>query len=79
MNLTELLIGIVLVGVSVAAFWISLPKEDGQVRPFLRNDHAQSYFAVVILGMFALGMVNIVTALVPGDSTGAYNSKPIKK
>ncbi|MGE0853576.1 MAG: hypothetical protein AB7O44_28850 [Hyphomicrobiaceae bacterium] len=79
MDIGELVFGIVMVAVSLCAFWFSLPKEDGQVRPFLRSDHAQSYFAVVILGMFALGIVNIVTGLVPGQAGSLYDNRPTKK
>jgi hypothetical protein len=79
MDIAELVFGITLVAVSVVALWFALPKEDGQVRPFLRNEHAQSYFTVVIIGLFALGMVNIVTGLVPGQSSSMFDNRPVKR
>jgi hypothetical protein len=79
MDLGELLLGVVMVAASVGALWFALPKEDGQVRPFLRSEHAQSYFAVVILSMFALGMVNIVTGIVPGQTGSMYDNRPTKR
>ena len=65
MNIGELLFGIGLVAASILGFWIALPR-DGQVRPFLRNDQAQAYFAVSVLGALAIGVINIITGLVPG-------------
>jgi len=79
MDIAELVFGIILVAVSVVALWFALPKEDGQVRPFLRNEHAQSYFAVVVIGMFALGLVNIVTGIVPGQAGSMYDNRPVKR
>ena len=64
MNLQELLLGVCLVVASGLALWIALPR-DGLVRPFLRNDDVQAYYAVVVLGLFSVGMVNIITGLVP--------------
>ena len=40
-NLGEILLGACLVGVSMLAFRIALPRE-GFVRPFLRNDDVQA-------------------------------------
>ena len=79
MNIGELLSGIVMVAASVGALWFALPKEDGQVRPFLRNEHAQSYFAVAILSLLALGMVNIITGLAPGETGSMYDNRPTKR
>ena len=64
MNLQELLLGVCLVVASGLALWIALPR-DGLVRPFLRNDDVQAYYAVVVLGLFSVGLVNIITGLVP--------------
>jgi len=64
MNLRELLLGVCLVVASSLALWIALPR-DGQVRPFLRNDDVQAYYAVVVLGLFSVGLVNIITGLAP--------------
>ena len=64
MNLQELLLGVCLVVASGLALWIALPR-DGLVRPFLRNDDVQAYYAVVVLGLLSVGLVNIITGLVP--------------
>ena len=45
MNLGEVLLGACLVVASILAFWIALPRE-GVVRPLLRNDAVQAYYAV---------------------------------
>ena len=79
MDIAELMFGIILVAVSVVALWFALPKEDGQVHPFLRNEHAQSYFAVAIIGLFALGIVNIVIGIIPGQSSSMFDNRPVKK
>jgi hypothetical protein len=60
----EVLLGVILVAASGFAFWSALPR-DGKVRPFLRNEHAQTYFCVVTIAAFAFGIVNIVIGLVP--------------
>jgi|RhiMetdeSRZDD1v2_1073273.scaffolds.fasta_scaffold576165_2 hypothetical protein len=65
MNLGELLLGACLVAASILSFWIALPR-DGLVRPFLRNDDVQAYYAVVVLGLFSVGLVNVITGLWPG-------------
>ena len=64
MDVVQLLLGIGLVAVRALAWRIALPRE-GQVRPFLRNDHAQAYFSIFILVTFVFGVVNIIAALVP--------------
>jgi hypothetical protein len=78
MNFGELLFGVVMVAASFAALWIALPQ-DGEVRPFLRNENAQAYYVVAILGMFALGMVNIVTGLVPDHGSSMSDTRPTRK
>ena len=60
MNIGRLLFGIALLVRSLGALWLALPR-GRQVRPFLRSDTVQAYFTVVVLGAFALGIVNIVT------------------
>jgi hypothetical protein len=65
MNVVELLIGVSSVLASILAMWLALPR-DGQVRGFLRSDTMQASYAVIVLGIFAFGVVNIVTGLVPG-------------
>jgi hypothetical protein len=65
MDVEQLLLGIGLVAASALTSWIALPR-GGQVRPFLRSDSAQAYLAVSIIGALGLGVVNIITGLVPG-------------
>lgn len=64
MDIGELLVGIALLVGSVGVLRLALPR-NGQVRPLLRSDTVQAYFTVVVLGAFALGVVNIVTGIVP--------------
>jgi hypothetical protein len=64
MNVVEFLIGVGAVVVAVLALWIALPKE-GQVRRWLQNDTNQALYAVMVLSIFAYGLANIVTGLVP--------------
>jgi hypothetical protein len=63
-NVVEVLIGVVAIVVSVLALWIALPK-GGQVRSWLRSHTRQALYAVMVLSIFAYGMTNIVTGLVP--------------
>ena len=63
MNVGAIVLGVCLVIASILAFWIALPR-DGQVRWFLRNDYAQAYYAVSTLGLFSMGLANIVASLV---------------
>jgi hypothetical protein len=58
MAAVELIVGGVLVAVSAFAHMIALPK-DGEVLSFLRNEHAQAYYTIVIIGAFVYGMVNL--------------------
>ena len=58
MAVFELIVGVILVAASVFALVIALPK-DGEVRPFLRNEHAQAYYTIVIMGAFVYGVVNL--------------------
>ena len=60
----NLLLGLGLLAASAVALWTALPR-DGQVRPLLRNDAVQAYLVVLIIGAFALGIVNIVAGLAP--------------
>jgi hypothetical protein len=62
MAAVELLIGGILVAVSVFALWLALPT-DGEVRPFLRNEHAQAYYSIAIIGAFVYGLVNMFTGI----------------
>lgn len=61
----EFLAGALLLVASIVGLWVALPK-DGQVRPFLRNDHVQSYYVIALLGAFVFGILNVglgVTAM----------------
>ena len=58
----ELALGAASVVAACLAMWLALPR-DGQVRWFLRNDQVQAYYAVVVLGAFALGLVNLTRGL----------------
>jgi hypothetical protein len=58
MAAVELIVGGILVAASVFALMIALPK-DGEVRSLLRNEHAQAYYAIAIIGAFVYGMVNL--------------------
>ncbi len=64
MNVVEVLIGLGAVAASVLAWWVGLPS-GGQVRSWLRSDTRQALYAVMVLSIFAYGMANIVTGLVP--------------
>jgi hypothetical protein len=63
-NVVEVLIGVGAIVMSVLALWIALPRE-GQVRSWLRSHTNQALYAVMVLSIFAYGMANIVTGLVP--------------
>ena len=65
MNVAELLIGVGAILVSVLVMWVALPHED-QVRWWLRGDTRETVYVVTALSIFAFGVANIVTALVPG-------------
>jgi hypothetical protein len=58
MAAVELIVGAIMVAASLFAFWIALPT-DGQVRPFLSNEHVQAYYAIAIIGAFFYGAVNV--------------------
>ena len=54
----EFLAGAFLLVASLVGLWVALPK-DGQVRPFLRNDHVQAYYVIALLGAFVFGILNL--------------------
>lgn len=64
MHVIEVLIGVGAILVSVLALWLALPR-GGQVRSWLRSHNRQAMYAVMVLSIFAYGMANIVTGLVP--------------
>jgi hypothetical protein len=61
-NCVELLLGLSLTVASLLAFYVALPR-GGQVAKFLRNDHVQSYFVVLVLGAFVIGSLSLVASL----------------
>jgi hypothetical protein len=64
MNVVEVLIGVGAIVASYLALWIALPR-GGRARAWLRGDTAEALYAVMVLSIFAYGMVNIITGLVP--------------
>ena len=64
MNVVEVLVGLGALVASALALWVALPST-GQVRGWLRSDTRQALYAVMVLAIFAYGMTNIVTGLVP--------------
>jgi hypothetical protein len=65
MNVLEVLIGLGAIVASVVALWVALPRDGGQVRGWLHSDTRQALYAVMVLSIFAYGITNIVTGLVP--------------
>lgn len=61
-----LLFSIAIIVASLLAFYIALPR-GGEVARFLRNDHAQSYYVVLVLSMFVIGAVSLVASLTALD------------
>jgi hypothetical protein len=59
----QLLIGMILLVASALAFWLGFPR-DGKVRGFLRNDQAQAYYAVAMIGALVGGILNVVLGLI---------------
>jgi hypothetical protein len=64
MNVVEILIGVGAVFVSGLALWVALPT-GGKARDWLQGDTRQSLYAVMVLSIFAYGIANVVTGLVP--------------
>lgn len=58
----EFVAGAILLSASIFGLLIALPK-DGQIRPFLRNEHAQAYYTIAIMGAFVYGAVNVFAAV----------------
>jgi hypothetical protein len=52
----ELITSLVLLLASIAGLWLARPK-GGRVRPFLRNDQVQAYYAVALLAAFVVGLI----------------------
>jgi hypothetical protein len=64
MNVLEILVGVGAIIASGLALWVAMPT-DGQARGWLQGDTRQSLYAVMVLSIFAYGIANIVTGLVP--------------
>ncbi len=62
MAAVELIVGAALVAASLFALVIALPK-GGEVRPFLRNEHAQAYYTISVIGAFVYGAVNLFAGI----------------
>jgi hypothetical protein len=73
MQFGELLVGIVMIAAGSVLFAIARPRE-GEVRNFLRSDRAQAYYSILVLGLWAVGLVNVITAVVPGESLGSFKT-----
>ena len=58
------MLGIALIGVATLGWWIALPR-DGVVREFLRSEHVQAYYAVVVLGGYGFGLANVIRGVWP--------------
>jgi hypothetical protein len=65
MNVIEIAIGITLIVMAGFAFWLAVPKSDGQVRPWLKGDSREWPYAIFVLGLTVLGVSQIITGLVP--------------
>jgi hypothetical protein len=66
-----LLFGLSLVVAALLAFYVARPR-GGEVVRFLRNDHAQSYYVAVTIGVFAIGAMSIVAGLTGLDPLGGF-------
>ena len=53
----QLAISLAIFAVSVVAFRLAMPV-DGKVRPYLRNDDVQSYYAVVLVLGLVFGLLS---------------------
>jgi hypothetical protein len=73
MQFGELLVGIVLIAAGSVLGAIARPRE-GEVRSFLRSDGAQAYYTILVLGLLAVGLANVITAVVPGESLGSFKA-----
>ena len=71
MDFGELLVGTASLLLGIWAFAMARPR-DGRVRSFLRNNHAQAYYTILLLVLFATGLINILTGLIPGESMESF-------
>ena len=66
-----LLFGLGLVVAALLAFYVARPRSGDVVR-FLRNDHVQSYYVALAIGIFAIGAISIVASLTGLDPLGGF-------
>jgi len=58
----QLAISLAILAVSLVAFRFAMPV-NGKVRPYLRNDDVQSYYAVVLVLGLVFGLLGSVVTL----------------
>lgn len=59
----QLVLSLALLAVSVVAFRFAMPV-DGNVRPYLRNDDVQSYYAVLLVLGLVFGLLSSIFGIV---------------
>ena len=59
----QLALSLALLAVSVVVFRIAMPV-DGKVRPYLRNDDVQSYYAVLLVLGLVFGLLSSLVRIV---------------
>ena len=58
----QLVLSLAIFAVSVVAFRFAMPV-GGKVRPYLRNDDAQSYYAVVLVLGLVFGLLSSIVGI----------------
>ena len=58
----QLIISLAIFAVSVVAFRLAMPV-DGKVRPYLRNDDVQSYYAVALVLGLTFGLLSSIVRI----------------
>ena len=59
----QILLSLAIVAISLVAFWLAMPV-DGKVRPYLRNDAVQSYYAVLLVLGLMFGVISSMVGIV---------------
>jgi hypothetical protein len=59
----QLVLSLALLAVSVVAFRFAMPV-GGEVRPYLRNDDVQSYYAVLLVLGLVFGLLSSIFGIV---------------
>jgi hypothetical protein len=59
----QLVLSLALLAVSMVAFRFAMPV-DGKVRPYLRNDDVQSYYAVLLVLGLVFGLISSIFGIV---------------